>query len=181
MRTKLIALLTLSFLALTPMLSNAQLKSEDVFKNRVKLSYGDASYISFATAMFSSLINGPGDFKALGAISLGYRRLSNNSRWALGGDFSYVDVRETFKNGVKINFSFFAVVPTAEFYYFKTGLFRLYSTLGVGTIFTDDGSFGTAFQINPVAVRIGSGRFAGFAEVGFGYKGIANLGFEYAF
>lgn len=181
MKTKLAALLAIFILALVPMISNAQTKSDEMAKNRIKVAYGDASYISFSTAFFGSLINGSGDISTAGSFSAGYRRLTDNSRWALGGDFSYIAVNEKYQNGSRIDYSFFSIVPTAEFYYLKSGLCRLYSTAGVGAMISDDGSVGATFQVNPIALRIGRNKFAGFVELGFGYKGIANVGFEMAF
>lgn len=181
MRTKLTALLSLSVLALLPLTSKAQFQSNEIPQNRIKVSYGDASYVAFSTAFFSSLIGGSGEMSTMGSFSAGYRRLTNNSRWALGVDVSYTAVREKFTSGVKLDFSFMSVVPTAEFYYLKSGLCRLYGTAGVGAMISNEKSVGLAFQVSPIALRVGRDKFAGFVELGAGYKGIANVGFEVAF
>ncbi|MEG1837870.1 MAG: hypothetical protein RR220_01070 [Bacteroidaceae bacterium] len=181
MKTKLTTLLLFFVSILSPTILNAQVKSDELSKNRIKVAYGDASYVSIADVFFGSLVGGSGDISTIGNFSVGYRWLTNNSRWALGGDFSYTVSNEKFNNGEKLSYNFFSIVPTAELYYIKSGICRLYGTVGVGPMISDDGAFGTAFQINPIALRIGNNKIAGFIELGVGYKGIANLGIEIGF
>ncbi|MEG1686236.1 MAG: hypothetical protein RR319_09920, partial [Bacteroides sp.] len=79
--------------------------------NRIKVAYGDASYVSIADVFFGSLVGGSGDISTIGNFSVGYRWLTNNSRWALGGDFSYTVSNEKFNNGEKLSYNFFSIVP----------------------------------------------------------------------
>jgi hypothetical protein len=75
----------------------------------------------------------------------------------------------------------------------KKNAFQLYSGIGLGYTFTSEtgeisatGDTDTnksghvAFQINPLGMRMGK-RLGAFAEIGFGYKGIANFGLSYQF
>lgn len=92
----------------------------------------------------------------------------------------------------------FLVLPTAEFVYFKHGLFELYGTAAAGVNmtrhtekgFTEAGKrvagkadFSTSFayQVNPVAVRVGNNRIGGFVEAGIGHKGFLTAGVSLKF
>ena len=37
------------------------------------------------------------------------------------------------------------------------------------------------YQVNPIALRVGNGQLSGFGELGWGYKGLLNLGAAYKF
>jgi len=37
------------------------------------------------------------------------------------------------------------------------------------------------YQINPIAIRVGNGRISGFAELGWGYRGLATVGVAFKF
>lgn len=86
--------------------------------------------------------------------------------------------------------NFIVALPTAEYSYLNKQKVQLYGNIGVGitsvsghsTVSRDgdlhDYSATTvAFQLNPIGVRFGQ-RFGGFAELGFGFKGIVTAGFS---
>jgi hypothetical protein len=75
----------------------------------------------------------------------------------------------------------------------KQEVIQLYTMLGLGvTLNTEKGSYNStgdtdtetssnlAFQVTPIGMRIGR-KLGGFAELGFGYKGIMNFGLSYRF
>ena len=81
------------------------------------------------------------------------------------------------------------ILPAAEFVYYKRGLFELYGTAAAGvnlsrhkeTALTDAGkkaakkadlSTSFAYQVNPIALRVGNDRIGGFVEAGLGNKGL---------
>ena len=82
----------------------------------------------------------------------------------------------------------FLVLPTAEFVYFKRNLFELYGGASVGVDLVRQSeskldekgksaseknslSANLAYQVNPIAFRVGNDRIGGFMEAGFGHKG----------
>ena len=94
----------------------------------------------------------------------------------------------------------FLILPTAEFTYFKRGLVELYGGASVGVDLVrqtqtplsadrknekmknkNDFSAFVAYQVNPIAVRVGNDRIGGFIEAGFGYKGFATAGVSLKF
>lgn len=90
----------------------------------------------------------------------------------------------------------FLVLPTAEFVYFKRRLVELYGSAAAGvnmsrhteTALTKDAtagksSFSTefAYQVNPIALRVGNNRVGGFVEAGLGTKGFVTAGVSFKF
>ena len=86
----------------------------------------------------------------------------------------------------------FLILPTAEFVYYKRRLVELYGTAAAGVNLvrhTEKGlseagkaaarqtdlSTSFAYQINPIALRVG------FLEAGFGYKGFLTAGISMRF
>lgn len=87
----------------------------------------------------------------------------------------------------------YTLAAEADYRWVNTKFFQMYSGFGLGyTLSTDKGEVTTtgesdllisghsAFQINPLGMRIGKG-FGGFVELGFGYKGLLNFGLSYQF
>lgn len=82
---------------------------------------------------------------------------------------------------------FYTLAAEAKFSYIHANIFQMYSGVGVGaTMNTDkynqnDGKSNSEtkghfnFQLNLVGLRIGNA-VAGYAELGYGYKGIVNFG-----
>lgn len=92
----------------------------------------------------------------------------------------------------------FLVLPTAEFVYFKRNLFELYGGASVGVDLVrqseskldekgksdskkNDFSANLAYQVNPIAFRVGNDRIGGFMEAGFGHKGFLTAGVSLKF
>lgn len=92
----------------------------------------------------------------------------------------------------------FLVLPTAEFVYFKRNLFELYGGASVGVDLVrqseskldekgksdskkNDFSANLAYQVNPIAFRVGNDRISGFMEAGFGHKGFLTAGVSLKF
>lgn len=139
-----------------------------------------------------------------GAFGLGYRY--NINRFKVGGDISYIGYRSKIamnKGGAsdyKTSENNFIVMPSAEFVYYKYGILELYGGAGVGTFISlskstpvtpegkkflnnnlNDKSADIAYQINPIALRLGNGTVGGFLELGYGMKGLVNLGVSVKF
>lgn len=92
----------------------------------------------------------------------------------------------------------FLVLPTAEFVYFKRNLFELYGGASVGVDLVRQSeskldekgksaseknslSANLAYQVNPIAFRVGNDRIGGFLEAGFGHKGFLTAGVSLKF
>lgn len=90
------------------------------------------------------------------------------------------------------------VLPTAEFTYFKRGLVELYGGASAGVSInrhsekaqSEEGkkalnkakqTTSFAYQVNPIAVRLGNERVGGFLELGFGHKGFLTAGLNIRF
>lgn len=80
------------------------------------------------------------------------------------------------------------IMPAAAFKYIHRPKFQLYGNVAAGLAIgsseetvadgapsIEDSTTGFAFQINPIGVRVGR-KIAGFAELGFGYRGIITVG-----
>lgn len=92
----------------------------------------------------------------------------------------------------------FLILPTTEFTYFKRNLIELYGSAAAGVDLTrhtespvvshsrdnikkTDLSTSFAYQINPIALRVGNDRIGGFLEAGLGYKGFLTAGISLRF
>lgn len=133
---------------------------------------------------------------------LGYRYAIG--RFKVGGDLGFSHAKSNLTlNGdnavsLKERELNFMVLPSAEFVYFKRRLVELYGGVGAGVSLlrhTESGqtemgkkaakkadlTTSFAYQVNPIAVRVGNNRIGGFAELGFGYKGFLTAGINLKF
>lgn len=143
------------------------------------------------------------DAVSWGVYTLGYRYLLNN-RIRVGSDFSFTSSTSklTFLNATKPAFKernlSLMVLPVFEYIYYKKGLIELYGSAAAGVDFTRtsykrmEGGIGTpnmksalatsfAWQVNPIAVRVGNNRIGGFLEAGLGHKGFLTAGVSVKF
>lgn len=116
-------------------------------------------------------------------------------RWHFGGTFSYNHAEsDIFKNNEKIGYrnnDFYTLAGESGYFFFKREKWKLYALVGAGI------SFGTSsevryeprkvfvgngtlfnFQISPVGIQYGK-NWGGFAELGFGYRGVMSFGLFY--
>lgn len=90
----------------------------------------------------------------------------------------------------------FLILPTAEFVYFKRRLVELYGSAAAGvnlsrhseTALAKNATAGKstlntdfAYQVNPIALRVGNDRVGGFVEAGLGTKGFVTAGVSFKF
>lgn len=150
-------------------------------KSEISLGYGYYSEYSFANHGMNSAPYSTSS----GSFTLGYRYYVSN-QVTLGLGFGYEDI-STWG-------SFFTIAPELTVAYIDTRhdytRVRLYGSVSAGiSVLTDkviDASHGEAdesgakpwaFQATPLGMRIGR-QFAGFIEVGYGYKGLIHGGIE---
>lgn len=138
-----------------------------------------------------SLVYGFGYRYSLGRFKVGTDLgfSSSNSKLALAGEQA-PSLKESNVN--------FMILPAAEFVYYKRGLFELYGTAAAGvnlsrhkeTALTDAGkkaakkadlSTSFAYQVNPIALRVGNDWIGGFVEAGLGNKGFLTAGVSLKF
>ena len=129
-----------------------------------------------------------------GTVSLAYRRITKNERLLWGFAMGFNQSRATLYNvGNEVGTlarQFISIAVDVEYRYINRGIVQLYSGAGVGyqigteklTAPIDSGMSDAsgeinrmAWQANVMGIRIGKS-IGGFAEFGFGYKGIINLG-----
>lgn len=179
-------------------------------KHDFRITYSDATTLKFGseladilgTNLASAVTGGNGfkikDSKAIGMLGLRYT-YQFSDRFRAGLDAGYLKMDRTLVEKdksdnptvYKSNQHVIVVMPTAEFSYIKTSFINFYGSASAGGMLIatpdqpkekikggTDMSF--AFQVNPLGLRIGK-QFGGFAELGFGHKGIATVGISYQF
>lgn len=177
-------------------------------KHDIRLSVSDGTTLTmtdiFGGALSEGLLGSKRtDEKVIGVFGLGYRY--NIHRFRVGGDLGFaLQSNKLTLNGqttpsIKEHKLNFMILPTAEFIYFKRNLVELYGSASAGVnlcresekALNDEGkeaasknaSLSTtfAYQINPIAVRVGNDRVGGFVEAGFGTKGFVTAGVSVGF
>ncbi len=133
------------------------------------------------------------NFKAGPTFGLTYRYAIVN-RWMVQADGFYQKMSEDLyvnneKNG-DLKYSYITVGLGTDYRYISKEYFQMYSGAAVaytsesidyagqGEAPKGDGFFN--YQLTAAGFRVGK-KLAGFAELGFGYKGIANVGVSYQF
>lgn len=139
------------------------------------------------------------DSKQTGVFGLGYRNQITD-RLKVGGDLGYMKSEQIFgpkaattnnTNDVKKTQHVFIAMPVVEYSYIKTPWLNFYGSAAAGVNLTSsterkngqnakDSKVGFAYQVNPAGLRVGK-KLAGFAEVGYGNKGIITAGISYGF
>lgn len=134
--------------------------------------------------------------KTLNEFRLAYA-YTPKERWHYGGAFSYsqseydVNYRNE-KIGEKVN-TYYTVAAETSYSFLKKEKLNLYALLGAGATFvtvkntdysddttTDDNDTIFNFQVTPIGIRYGK-QWGGFAELGFGYRGVLTFGAFYNF
>lgn len=172
-------------------------------RHEIRIGYSDA--LSLGVASFWGMGLGDAvtgttrtDERTAGMVGLGYRYSLN--RFRVGLDLGFAswsskrdhngskqkDIKETQLN--------FVVMPVGELVYYKRGALELYGSVaaGVDVVATTEKGLTElgrqhaytharttadfAFQVNPIALRLGNDRVGGFVEAGVGSKGFCTVG-----
>jgi hypothetical protein len=172
-------------------------------RDGLPLAFINAFTIGLTDAFSNSFsdwdIKREGESSVSGLWSIGYRYYVA-PRFNIGADIGYMKFNADYlltkgaeeRKGER-NTTFLLALPNAEYVYLNKPKVQLYGNLGLGMIHLSghsdvagdgqpyDYSASTfAFQVNPIGVRFGQ-RFGGFAELGFGLKGIFSAGFSARF
>ncbi len=134
------------------------------------------------------------NYRGSGIISLTYRHVSKNEYmfWGIGASYNQTvsDIYNVGQLEGELKRSFITIAIEGHYRYQNMKKIQLYSGIGIGYTFGNEtlvptthsgnasssGSINQfAWQINAIGIRIGNS-IAGFAEFGYGYKGIINVG-----
>lgn len=169
-------------------------------KHDVSLSYGFFSPDQFMSVE-STMLNDQFDdkryvrdnFSSMGNIFLTYRHVNRAETVFWGVSLGYGQTKsEIYYVGQyagELNRTFYTLAFEGQYRYVNKGLIQVYSGLGLGVTYGQETLSATAYhpvessgdilrvayQLNVAGIRVGE-KFAGFAEFGYGYKGIVNFG-----
>jgi len=169
-------------------------------KNDISISYGlfaPDQFMSVESPMLNDQFEDfryvRDNFSSIGNIFLSYRKLNHSETILWGVSLGYgANKSEIYYVGQyagELNRKFFTVAAEMQYRYVNKGIIQVYSGLGLGLTYGQETLSATAihpeetsgtiirpaYQFNVAGVRIGN-KFAGFAEFGYGYKGIVNFG-----
>jgi hypothetical protein len=184
--------------------SLVSLKAQNYDHHEFSLSYGVISpdvFYSFNSPLLNDQLPDEryvrDNYSSMGNIFLTYRFVSLNEYFMWGGTAGYgtssADVYYMSEKKGVMDRQFITGAFEVQFRYVNNGPFQMYSGLGLGVTYgmeqftaaTDNITSGDrtmilpGYQVNLVGVRFGK-RLGGFAEFGFGYKGIVNFGLSYS-
>ena len=176
-------------------------------RHEIRLAASDGLILGLANVFgmgFSDAVTGSkrNDEKSSLVYSLGYRY--SIARFRVGADLGFVQstgkltlIGETAPSLKEKDLNFM-LLPTVEFVYFKRGVVELYGGASAGVNLVNhtekslnqtatsnakksDLSTNFAYQVNPIALRVGNQRIGGFLEAGLGYKGFVTAGVSLRF
>lgn len=205
MKIKFIAL-SLCALASVNMV-NAQESSKGESKHEIRLSVSDGltqgTVDVLGMGLADAVLGSKRTDESFSMVyGLGYRYSLNRFRVGTDFGFSYGNSKLMLSGekspSLKEKDLNLLVLPTAEFTYYKHGLIELYGGASAGvklnrhteTGLTDAGkkvakkadlSTSFAYQVNPIALRVGNNRVGGFVEAGLGHKGFLTAGVSLKF
>lgn len=187
------------FLLLTFCLCAFYLQAQS--KWEIRLGYGLASapeIIDGLSNLSTSLIS-IGTVKASSNLSYGPIAVGVNyypmHKLSVGLQYSNTKLNNTLELNNAVGSSDYKntynVIMARSDYYYATGFIQVYSGLGAGVSFAKsvptNGTTGNdvkstdfAYQINAIGARVGR-TIGAFAELGFGYNGVLNLGISAKF
>ena len=192
-RTVLLLVLVVSFVSV-----NAQFASYD--RHDISLGYGLFTPDQFMNVE-SSMLNDQFDdkryvrdnFSSMGGFYLSYKHINKaETTWwgfSLGYEQNKSEIYYLGQFAGDLNRTFYTLAFEGQLRYVNKGIIQVYSGLGLGFSFGQESLsasdyhleessaslYRLAYQINVAGVRIGK-QIAGFAEFGYGYKGIINFG-----
>lgn len=176
-------------------------------RHEIRLAASDGLTLGLANVFgmgLSDAVTGSkrSDEKSSLVYSLGYRY--SIAQFRVGADLGFVQstskltlIGETAPSLKEKDLNFM-LLPTVEFVYFKRGVVELYGGASAGVNLVNhtekslnqtatsnakksDLSTTFAYQVNPIALRVGNQRIGGFLEAGLGYKGFVTAGVSLRF
>ena len=182
-------LLTVATVCLAAAPAAAQEKSAKKFASsslphRLSFSYGNALGVqgsNGASSLFPGISYTAVD--PMGSFNLDYIYMFPGTRWGfgMGASLMQLNTQPFFGLNYSVPHLMLSVAPQVQFTYLRSGLVELYGTASVGVMMSvtkDDALYGLAWQVNPIALRVGTDRIAGFLTAGFGSRGILGIGVQ---
>lgn len=168
--------LTIIFTSLCLNYSQAQTQGT----SQISIGYGRLSLYEFVNTIFE-------DTESSGVFNLGYKYAIKN-RFMIGANISYEELKATtnFSNIFGSSdptideFSNITIAIETDYRYISKPSFQMYSGIGLAYFTTGEYDTNFSFQGTALGFRIGK-KLAAYAELGFGYKGIAQIGASYQF
>lgn len=177
---------------------NAQFASYD--RHDISVAYGLITPDQFMNVE-SEMLNGQFDdkryvrdnFSSMGGVYLSYKHINKAERawwgFSLGYEQNKSEIYYVGQYAGELKRAFYTLALEGQYRYVNRGIIQVYSGIGLGFTYGQESLSATdyhleestgnlyrlAYQLNVAGVRIGK-KFAGFAEFGYGYKGIFNFG-----
>ncbi|MCQ9639342.1 hypothetical protein MP478_08040 [Chryseobacterium sp. WG14] len=185
MKKKYFAAVCKAFYLLFLMVGSNLFKSQMKGSSEIKIAYGLGTTTDFINA-FSSIFTlgyGPYEKRNSGAFILGYN-YTIQDKWVIGTDFLYQQITREYPDHVLQKSHNYTVAVKSDYNYISKPKFRMYSGVGLGLTMEKSRNPSESishfnFHLTGLGIRLG-GRLGVNAEVGFGYKGIGNVGFAYS-
>lgn len=154
-------------------------------RHRISLSYNDG--VSFRLGSPFDHFPGlrmPEGVASAGSFNLDYLYILPSGRWGFGVGVGLMPTTAQPYKGLDWSVSdlLLTIAPRVQCTYFRSKLVELYGAASVGVIMSASAignrPMAMAWQLDPIAVRVGSERIAGFLSVGWGSRGIVGLGVQ---
>ncbi|PWN71462.1 hypothetical protein C1631_002215 [Chryseobacterium phosphatilyticum] len=177
---KLFTAVFLLFLIAGSSLFKAQIKGS----SEIKIAYGLGTSTDFINA-FSTIFTlgyGPHEKRNSGAFIVEYQ-YAIKDKWTIGTDLVYQQItNEYFDASVEKSHNY-TIAIKSDYNYVSKPKFRMYSGVGLGITLEKSrnplrSNSHFNFQLTGLGIRLG-GQLGVNAELGFGYKGIGNIGLAY--
>lgn len=158
-------------------------------RHRISLSYGDGLGLRSGTSagLFPGLnshgVGNMNDLKTIGSFNIDYLYILPSGRWGFGVSAGLTSVTCYPFIGTNLSYShlLLSIAPRVQCNYFRSKLVELYGAASVGVMMSmtpNSNLWAMAWQLDPIAVRVGTDRIAGFVSVGYGSRGIVGVGLQ---
>ena len=171
-------------------------------RHEIRVSVSDGLTQSAVDVLGLGLADAVTGSKASIVYGLGYRYAIGRFRVGADLGFAHTTSKLTLSGdkmpSIKERELNFMILPTAEFVYLKSRLVELYGNASAGvslkrhteTGLTEAGKAAAAkadlntsfaYQVNPIALRVGNETIGAFVEAGLGHKGFITAGLSFRF
>jgi len=175
---------------------NVKAQESKIPRNQIEVSYGFYTTSHFLGKVFTTMKKSIGSgretndtssyydlWKSKGNLNISYKyRPLKKLYVGLSFICDFDNAVKTNKNGTNFgisNFNLYTIALEIKYLYLNNKIIQLYGFLGAGYSLTFNKEFNDLKffngQLTPLGIRIGN-KIGGFAEIGFGYKGVANIG-----
>ena len=185
MKHKLICAAALALAFLVHQSAKAQQATQDL-----KISYGFAPSPAVGAAFWHQLFGSNGSLRTVGPVGLEYTyHLSDRAALGVSGSYAQITYRETSgstsASAVKRQSKYYTLLPQLQVYLGNKEKLEAYSAVALGVSYerftanqemdSSERNWIMAYQVTGMGIRT-KARTAFSAEIGYGYKGILNLG-----